>query len=210
MVLNLAQRPHSVTTTTATTTIAPSAAPTAVPRPSRVRVDLALVVGAWLLVVVVAATFPLEHPQVFRAALFIHLIGMATGFGAVLMIDVYGLMWLFGHKTLSELVDLVTTAHSVIGVAVGALLASGIALRPDLSSPLARFKMLLVLILMLNGVWAQHLLVGMKRTLPAEIQGASIPWVGFQRALAAALISQSTWWGAIVIGFLTSLTSSRP
>lgn len=198
-----------MTTTTATTTIAaPSASTTSVPRLSRVRADLALVIGAWLVVVVVAATFPLEHPQVFRAALFIHLIGMATGFGAVVMIDVYGLMWLFGHKTLSGLVDLVTTAHGVIGVAVGTLLASGIALRPDLSSPLARFKLLLVLVLMLNGVWAQHLLLGMKRTLPPEIQGPSIPWVGFQRALAAALISQSTWWGTIVIGFLTSV--NRP
>jgi hypothetical protein len=189
-----------VTTTTATA--ARSATTTTSPR---LMVDLAIATGAWLVVVVVAATFPLDHPQVFRAALFIHLVGMATGFGAVVMIDVYGLMWLFGHKTLHELVDLVTTAHSVIAVSVGALLASGIALRPDLGAPLARLKMILVLVLMLNGIWAQHLLLGMKRTVPAEVRGPSIPWVGFQRALAAALISQSTWWGSIVIGFLTSV-----
>jgi hypothetical protein len=172
--------------------------------PRRV-VDLAFVTGAWAVVVVAAAAFPLDDPQVHRAALFIHLVGMATGFGTVVMIDVYGLMWLFGYKTLHELVDLVVVAHRVIAVAVGALLASGIALRPDLSSPLARFKMLLVLVLMLNGVRAQQFLREMKRTLPAEVRGANIPWAGFQRALAAALISQSTWWGSIVIGFLTSV-----
>jgi len=200
--IHVQQRPRSVTTTTATTA-ARSAATT--PSSRRMTVDFALVTAAWAVVVVAAATFPLDDAGVSRAALFIHLVGMASGFGAVVMIDVYGLMWLFGYKTLHELVDLVTTAHSVIGVAVGALLASGIALRPDLSSPLARFKMLLVLVLMLNGVWAQHLLVGMKRTLPAEVRGPNIPWAGFQRALAAALISQSTWWGSIVIGFLTSV-----
>jgi hypothetical protein len=178
------------------------ASTTHAPRPL---VDFAIVTAAWLVVVVAAAAVPLQVPQVARAALFLHLVGMAVGFGAVVMIDVYGLMWLFGYKTLHELVDLVTIAHGVIAVAVGALLASGIALRPDLSSPMACFKMLLVLVLMLNGVWAQHLLLGMKRTLPAEVRGANIPWAGFQRALAAALISQSTWWGAIVIGFLTSV-----
>ncbi len=184
------------TSTTATTTAR---------APHRVA-DYVIVTGAWAVVVVAAAIFPLDDPRVARVALFIHLMsGWLSGFGAVVMIDVYGLMWMFGHKTLHELVDLVTAAHSVIGVAVGGLLASGIALRPDFSSPLALFKMLLVLVLMLNGVWAQHFLTHMKKTLPAEVRGPSIPWAGFQRALAAALISQSTWWGAIVIGFLTSV-----
>ena len=187
---------HYVPTSTTATTTARAPYPVA---------DFAIVTSAWAVVVVAAATFPLDDPWVARAALFIHLVGMASGFGAVVMIDVYGLMWLFGYKTLHELVDLVTVAHSVIGVAVGALLASGIALRPDLSSPLACFKMLLVLVLMINGVWAQQFLVHMKRTLPAEVRGPSIPWDGFQRALTAALISQSTWWGSIVIGFLTSM-----
>ena len=187
---------HYVPTSTTATTTARA--------PHRVA-DFAIVTGAWAVVVVAAATFPLDDPRVARAALFIHLVGMASGFGTVVMIDVYGLMWLFGYKTLHELVDLVTVAHSVIGVAVGALLASGIALRPDFSSPLALFKMLLVLVLMLNGVWAQHFLTHMKKTLPAEVRGPNIPWAGFQRALAAALISQSTWWGSIVIGFLTSV-----
>jgi hypothetical protein len=191
------QRP--VTTTAQTTsTRTPSTA-----------VDFAVVTGAWALVVLAAATLPIQDGRVSQAALFIHLIGMALGFGSVVMIDVYGLMWLFGYKTLYELVDLLTVAHGVIAVAVGTLLASGIALNPDLNSPLARFKMLLVLVLMLNGVWAQRLLHRMLRTLPAETRGASIPWSHFQRALTAALISQASWWGAIAIGFLTSVSRHR-
>ena len=181
-----------------------SAATSASSRVPRRAIDFAVVTGAWAVVVVAAALFPLDDPQVARAALFVHLMSMAVGFGAVVMIDVYGLLWLFGFRTLSELVALSTAAHSVIAVGVGGLLASGIALRPDLGSPLARFKLLLVLALMLNGVAAQRMLQHMKKTLPGAVRGANIPWAGFQRGLTAALVSQATWWGSIAIGFITS------
>jgi hypothetical protein len=182
---------------------APAATGSTQPLPRRAT-DFAVVTAAWALAVVAAAAFPLRDPQVARVALFIHLISMAIGFGAVVMIDMYGLLWLSGSRTLAELTDLATAAHGVISLGVGGLLASGIALRPDLTSPLARFKLALVLILMLNSVAAQRLLQRLKHTLPAEVRGASIPWAAFQRGLAAATISQATWWGAIAIGFLTN------
>ena len=182
------------TTTGATTTRAPRRA-----------ADFAIVTGAWVVVVIVAAAFPLNDPRVARVALFVHLISMAVGFGAVVMIDAYGLLWLFGYRTLSELVTLASVAHGLIAGAVGGLLASGIALRPDLTTPLAVVKMALVLALMLNGVAAQQLLHRMKMTMPPAVRGASIPWAEFQRGLAAALISQATWWGSIAIGFITTV-----
>jgi hypothetical protein len=195
--------------TTTTTTIPTETTASSVAPAPRLAVDFAIVTGAWLAVVTAAATVPLDDGRVLRAALFVHLIGMALGFGSVVMIDVFGLMWLFGFKTLYELVDLLTVAHGVIAVGVGALLASGIALNPDLGSPLARLKMLLVLVLMLNGVWAQRLLRRMLQTLPPETRGANIPWKPFQKALTAALISQASWWGAIAIGFLTTTSRHR-
>jgi hypothetical protein len=182
----------------------PTTAATTTPAPRRVA-DFAMVTAAWAVVVVAAAAFPLDDPQVSRVALFVHLVSMAVGFGGVVMVDVYGLLWLFGFRTLSEVVALATVAHGVIALGVGGLLASGIALRPDLNSPLAVFKMVLVLVLMLNGVAAQQTLQRMKKALPPEVRGASIPWAGFQRVLATALISQSTWWGSIAVGFITSV-----
>jgi hypothetical protein len=166
--------------------------------------DYLIVTAGWAVAVVAAAVFPLDHPQVARAALFVHLMSMAVGFGAVVMIDVYGLLWMFGHRRLSELTDLSAAAHGVIALGVGGLLASGIALRPDLTSPLARLKLVLVLIVMLNGTAAQRMLQRLRRTVPADTRGASIPWRVFQRGLAAALISQATWWGAITIGFINA------
>ena len=183
----------------------PPTAPVARPAPRR-GMDFAVVTGAWALVVLAAAVFPLQDPRVARVALFIHLVSMAVGFGAVIMVDVYGVLWLLGVRTLAEVMALARAAHGVIALGVGGLLASGIALRPDLSSSLARGKLLLVLVLMLNGVAAQRMLQRLKATLPAEIRGARIPWAAFQRVLVAAMVSQSTWWGAIAIGFVTNST----
>jgi hypothetical protein len=166
--------------------------------------DYLVVTIGWAVAVVAAAVFPLDHPQVERVALFVHLMSMAVGFGAVVMIDVYGLLWMFGHRALSELTALAAAAHGVIAIGVGGLLASGIALRPDVSSPLAQLKLFLVLLLMLNGAGAQRMLARLKLTMPSETRGASIPWSVFQRGLAAALISQATWWGAIAIGFVNA------
>ena len=185
-------------------------APTATRRPTTtgripgLAYDYVVRIGLWAAVLAAAAIFPLDHPDVTRVALFIHVMSMAVGFGSVVMVDVYGLLWLFGNKTLADVVELATVAHRVISGAVGGLLASGIVLRPDLSSPLARLKMLLVLVLMLNGAAAQRMLHRMKRTLPPETRGANIPWAGFQRVMSVAMISQSTWWGAIAIGFITN------
>jgi hypothetical protein len=199
-------RLEPVSTASAPAACASTAAPTATGAAQKWRpaTDYLFVVGAWAVAVTAAAVLPLEDPQVGRAALFIHLVSMAIGFGAVVMIDVYGLLWLFGYRTLAELVDLDTAAHGVIAVAVGGLLASGIALQPDLGTPLAKVKMLLVLVLMLNGLAAQRLLARLRRTLPDATKGDSIPWTAFQRGLAAALVSQASWWGAIAIGFITN------
>ncbi|HKY75765.1 MAG TPA: hypothetical protein VJS45_06485 [Acidimicrobiia bacterium] len=198
---------HFGPVTTPKTAAVPAPAPATGSPGWRVLLDYAVVVAAWALAMVAAATFPLDHPQVARVALFIHLVSLAIGFGSVIMIDLYGLLWLFGRRTLTQLVDLDSAAHTVIAVAVGGLLASGIALQPDLSTPLARFKMLLVLGLMLNGLAAQRLLARLGTSLPPTTRGDGIPWAAFQRGLAVALISQATWWGSIAIGFIT--TASR-
>jgi hypothetical protein len=189
-----------VPTTISTTTSRTPSTDTLPHRPG----DYVVVTIGWAVAVVGAALFPLDHPQVEKVALFVHLISMAVGFGAVVMIDVYGLLWIFGYRALSELTALAAAAHGVIALGVGGLLASGIALRPDVTSPLAQLKLFLVLILMLNGAAAQRMLQRLKSTMPTETRGASIPWRVFQRGLAAALISQTTWWGAITIGFFTA------
>ena len=182
-------RIDAVTTPSATATTTATASTRTRAQPKLT--DYAVVTGAWAVVILAAALFPVDNPQVARVALFIHLVSMAVGFGAVILIDVYGILWLLGQRTLAELVDLDTAAHTVIAVGVGGLLASGIALQPDLSTPLTWFKLLLVLGLMLNGLAAQKMLLRLRRTLPPMTRGASIPWAAFQRGLTAAMVSQA-------------------
>jgi hypothetical protein len=185
----------------ATNADTPSLAP---PRTDRRASAFAAVVGAWLLAVAATAVLPRGDAGLARVALLVHLVSMAVGFGAVIMTDAYGVLWLLGRRTLDDLLSLAVVAHTLISLAVGGLLASGIPLRPDLTSPLTRLKLGLVLVLMLNGVAAQRMLHSLRHTLPSEVNGASIPWAVFQRTLAAAAVSQSSWWGAIAIGFLTN------
>lgn len=165
--------------------------------------DFVAVSGAWGVAVAATAVLP-KNAAVADVALFVHVVSMAVGFGSVVMIDVYGLMWLFGRRTLADLTSLSMAAHGVIAVGVGGLLASGIALKPDITSPLARLKLGLVLVLMLNSVAAQRYLHRMRQELPPGTRGDGIPWTEFRRGLAVALISQAAWWGAITIGFLTN------
>ena len=84
--------PPSSTAATATAT---TALTTPAERGGR---EYAAVTGAWAMAVVASAISPLDDPRVSRAALVIHVMAMAIGFGAVIMIDVYGLLWLFGYR----------------------------------------------------------------------------------------------------------------
>ena len=92
----------TATTMTATTMTATTSPDSLLRRPG----DYLVVTGGWAAAVIAAAVFPVDHPQVAKAALFLHLMAMAVGFGAVVMIDVYGLLWILGYRTLAELTAL--------------------------------------------------------------------------------------------------------
>ncbi|MFJ4775975.1 hypothetical protein [Streptomyces sp. NPDC088762] len=133
------------------------------------------------------------------AALFVHLACLVVGFGAVLAIDYYGLLWLSGRKALSEVVGSTAPLHLPVWAGLGGLIASGAFLHPDLSNPLTCVKLGLILVLALNGVQAGVLhrrlaaLDGRPATRPLLVWGA-----------VSASVSQVAWWGAVAIGFLNS------
>jgi hypothetical protein len=167
--------------------------------------DVVLIVLIWTLAIVTTAVFPAESPGVRRVALFTHLVSLVVGFGAVVTADTYGLLWIFGRRRAVELIRMVTAAHGLISAGLAGLLLSGVMLRPRLSDPLPRLKLLLVLAVMLNGLNA-HRLVGRLRRLPDGVKGADIPWWCVPRTVLTAAISQVGWWGAFIIGFLTSMS----
>lgn len=133
------------------------------------------------------------------AALFVHLASLVLGFGAVLAIDYYGVLWLTGRKTRREVLDFTAPLHLPVWAGLGGLLFSGAFLHPDLSSPLTCVKLGLVLVLSLNGVQASAL-----HHRLASVDGGPVSRSLMIRAAVTASVSQAAWWGAVAIGFWNS------
>ncbi|PHQ52827.1 hypothetical protein BLA24_05805 [Streptomyces cinnamoneus] len=133
------------------------------------------------------------------AALFIHLASLVLGFGAVLVADYYGLLWITGRCTLREALDAAGRLHLPIWVGLAGLVASGMMLHPNPSATLTSVKLVMVLALSLNGLQAGML----NKRMASQTSGAPttglLAWGG-----ATALVSQVGWWVAVVVGFLNS------
>ncbi len=135
-------------------------------------------------------------PTLHTVALFGHLAALVVGFGAVLAIDYYGLLWVLGRRSLREVVDFTSPLHVPVWGGLLGLTLSGALLEPHLDAGLTQLKLLLVLVIALNGVYAttlhRRLAAYGERRPPARL---------LVRGAASALISQVGWWGAVVIGF---------
>lgn len=202
-----------------------------VPAPVRWRAGHAtLVVGAWLAVVATALTV---HPSAAARpyALFAHLISLAVGFGAVLCVELYSLAWLVRATSLERVTTLALTLDPLIWLGLCGLAGTGLLLGPHLDRPLTATKLGLVLVVGLNGVRARrlgrdlralldrhaaladggpvgrHAAVALEVGAPAEVVHQAAPKVPlriYARAASISAVSQAAWWGAAVIGFLTT------
>ena len=132
-----------------------------------------------------------------------HLASLIVGFGAVLMVDWYALLWVTEWRTVRDLRQVDITLKLPIWVGIIGLLASGALLQPDLGSPLTLVKLGAVLVLSLNGVaitrWTTTSRVSPARRASARCREP--PASGSSRAPS---ISQVAWWTAVVIGMLNS------
>ncbi|MFE7113173.1 hypothetical protein ACFU98_43225 [Streptomyces sp. NPDC057575] len=139
-------------------------------------------------------------PALHTAALFVHLASLVLGFGAVLVADYYGLLWITGRCTLRDTLGSTARLHIPIWTGLAGLVISGVMLQPDLTSTLTRTKLALVLILTLNGLQAGLLNKRMaEQASSTQLTPRLLAW-----GAATALVSQICWWGAVVIGFRNS------
>ncbi|MFI5527585.1 hypothetical protein ACIA8O_03410 [Kitasatospora sp. NPDC051853] len=135
-------------------------------------------------------------PPLHTAALLVHLVSLVAGFGAVLAVDYVGTLWLLGRRTLCQVLDLAAPLHVPIWGGLAGLTLSGVLLEPHLDSGLTQLKLVLVLLIALNGVQAGALQRRLERygeqrpPRPLLLRGG-----------LSALVSQLGWWGALLIGF---------
>jgi hypothetical protein len=160
------------------------------------------IVTGWALVVGTASTLRVDD-GVHHVALFVHLVSLVTGFGAVLVIEVHGLLWLTGRRTLGDVVHVADATEVLVWMGLLGLVVSGIFLEPDVESGMTRLKLLLVLAIGLNGLNAFRVKRRMTQLLGGlRLRDAPRPFLG--RLALTTVVSQVAWWGAIVIGFVNS------
>ena len=165
-------------------------------RSSPVRQGTAVVV-AWAAVVVLAPRVEMSG-TVHAVALFAHLGSLLVGFGAVLLVDWFGLLWLARRRSLADVLRTAQGAHVPTWLGFTGLLLSGALLGPE-PTPLTTVKLLAVLAVGLNGVFAGTLLSKLSRYADRRL-----PTMLLVRASAATTLSQGAWWTAVVIGYLNS------
>lgn len=137
----------------------------------------------------------------FYIFLFIHLVSLVVGFGAVIVIDSFGLVWLlFKSVDLKFLVKVANITQRLIWLGWCGLVFSGIFLitMKGYIDNLTQIKLFLVAMVGLNGVFLHVIKKSMEKymnskNLPAKLQ--------FRIGLSS-FISQLGWWGAMLIGFM--------
>lgn len=134
--------------------------------------------------------------------LFIHLVSIIVGFGSVIVIDTFGLLWLLKKVKLSFVNQVANTTQPLIWIGWTLLVLTGIPLillKGDISG-LSIVKIFAVLMVGLNGVFLHFI----KKSMDGITDESVMPNLTKFRITLATFVSQAGWWTAIVIGFLNN------
>ena len=140
---------------------------------------------------------------VHRVALAAHILALVLSFGAILVLDWVGLLWLLGRRDVHDTRRLESAAQPLIWGGLAILLISGALLHPDLSSPPTQIKLVSILVLMLNGLVLTRTVKQLHLLPPATLFTAMAAGLR-TRLLAALCISQACWWTSVLVGLLNS------
>jgi hypothetical protein len=157
---------------------------------------------AWLLAVTLSTAVHADS-YVQNIAVVLHVLCMVVAFGAIILLDWHGFLWLIGRRKLAETIRLDGAATPLIWGGLAGMLATGVFLNPHLTNPMTDVKLAAVLVLSLNGI----MLIPLMRRLARQPDDASFKdlTVGQRTHLLVCLvISQACWWTAIVIGFINA------
>lgn len=140
--------------------------------------------------------------EINHIVLFIHFVSLILGFGAVLVIDTFGLLWLLKKVKLSFVNQVANVTQPLIWIGWTGLVLTGIPLilMKDSVSGLSIIKIFAVLVVGLNGFYL-HII---KKSMGQVTEETVLPSLIKFRITLASFISQAGWWTAIIIGFLNN------
>ena len=140
----------------------------------------------------------METP-LFLGFLAIHIVSLIVGMGAVIVIDVFGLLWIFKKVELVFVAKVANTTQKLIWIGWVGLVLSGVGLIfiKGYVDNLTFIKLFFVALVGFNGV----LLHFVKKSIESVV-GEDVPTKLKFNIAFTSTISQIGWWGAITIGFL--------
>jgi hypothetical protein len=136
----------------------------------------------------------------FYIALFVHLVGLILGFGAMLVVDVFGMLMIFHKRSLETVKKVANVTQVIIWTGWLGLVVSGtnlIILKGHIDS-LTKIKIFFVLMVGINGLFLHKI----KKYLEKIHTSQEISLVYRFRIFLTSVISQTGWWGALLIGFV--------
>ncbi|WP_156969828.1 hypothetical protein [Knoellia subterranea] len=165
----------------------------------------ALVTILWMLVLALSPVLRLDGVG-HDVALAAHLLGMVVGFGAVLLVDWHGLVWLSGLRTFRDSLRVGEAAHPLVWMGLLLILVSGAFLGPDLGQPTTWIKQVAVLALVNNGVAVRRLGARLSLLKPRIHSLAELPERHRVAMIVSLTVSQIGWWTAAIVGYLETLS----
>jgi len=136
----------------------------------------------------------------FFLFLFVHLSSLILGFGAVMVTDLYGLLWIRDRIRFPQLVKVSGETERFIWAGWAGMVAAGIPLLllKGVVDDLMIVKLFFVALIGVNGL-ALHWL---HKQVEHYRDGDDIPRLLMFRLVLSLAVSQFGWWSAMVIGFL--------
>jgi len=129
-----------------------------------------------------------------------HLASLIVGFGSVLVIDTFGLLWMLKKVQISFVMKVAETTQRLIWLGWGGMVFSGLFLitMKGYVDNLTKIKLFFVLLIGINGIFL-HILKKAFEKLP---ENDPVPNLLKFRMTITTIISQTGWWGALFIGFV--------
>jgi hypothetical protein len=136
---------------------------------------------------------------IFFGLIVVHVASLIVGMGSVIVIDVFGLLWILKKVPLSLVNTVANITQKLIWTGWGGLVLSGIGLLTikGFVDNLTMMKLFFVALVGANGIFL-HVI---KKSFE-QIKGDTISDKLKFRITLASTISQVGWWSAIAIGLL--------
>lgn len=137
---------------------------------------------------------------IFFVFLFFHLVGLIVGFGSVLVMDTFGLLWIFKKTHMSFVHKVADVTQRLIWIGWTTMVFSGIGLitLKGYVDNLTKIKIFFVLMVGVNGIYL-HFIKKSTQHLGDHDRMTALQQF---RITLASVISQVGWWGALMIGFV--------